>query len=188
MKVQSTLRQITIAAVLTALLFATPLAAAEKWLHVRVVEDDERVSVNIPLGVVARILPLINNDEMRHGMLDLDIDELEGMDLRELAAALKDAPDAEFVTVEGKDETVRVMKEDGHLVVLAEDRGSRSHEKVRVKMPLKVVDALVGDGNELDLVAALDALGEYEGEPLVDVESDDSTVRVWIDSSEAGRY
>ena len=73
-------------------------------------------------------------------------------------------------------------------IVHVEERGRRSTEKVRVRMPLAVVDALVGDdAGELDLVAALKALGEYEGDPLVDIESDDSSVRVWIDSSEVGR-
>ncbi len=184
-------RRVLACIALATLLLASPAAAADKWLHVRVLdggEDGERISVNIPLNVVARMLPLITADDLHHGKLHLDIDELEGIDLREVAAALRDAPDAEFVTVESKDETVRVKKEGDFLIVRVEERGRRSTEKVRVRMPLAVVDALVGDdAGELDLVAALEALGEYEGGPLVDIESDDSSVRVWIDSSEVGR-
>ena len=126
-------------------------------------------------------------DELQGGRLQLD-DELEGIDLRELAAALRDAPDAEFVTVESDDQTVRIAKEGEFLVVRVEERGKHSSEKVRVRMPLAVFDALFGgDENELDLLAALEVLGQYEGEALIDVESDDTSVRVWIDSSENGR-
>jgi hypothetical protein len=173
------------------LLAVSPAGAAEKWLHIHVEEDGEHgetVKVNIPLSMVESMLPMISADELHHGKLDLDIDDdLEGIDLRELADALRDAPDADFVTVESDDESVRVAKEGDFLVVLAEERGRHSNETVRVRMPLAVVDALVGDDpNELDLLAALEVLGEYEGEALVDVESDDSSVRIWIDSSESG--
>jgi hypothetical protein len=167
--------------------------AADKWLHVRVEEDGdrgERVNINVPLSLVERMLPLISVDELQGGKLVLDEldDDLEGIDLRELAAALRDAPDAEFVTVESEDENVRIAKEGKFLVVRAEERGGRSAETVRVRVPLAVVDALISDDpNELDLVAALRVLGEYEDDPLVDVQSDESSVRVWIDSSESGR-
>lgn len=181
-----------IAGVVLGLLVVSAAGAAEKWLHVRVEEhggQGERVSVNIPLSVVERMLPLISVDEFHEGRLRLDEvdEELGGIDLRELAAVLRDAPDAEFVTVERSHENVRVAKEGSFLVVRAADSGGRTDETVRVRLPLDVVDALVSDDpNELDFLAALRALGEYDGDPLVDVHSDDSSVLVWIDSSESG--
>ncbi len=172
------------------LLSLSSAAAAEKWLHVRVEENGsrgERVSVNVPLELVERMLPLISIDELQHGKLDLD-DHLEGIDLRELAAALRDAPDADFVTVEREDENVRVSKEGEFLVVRVQEQGRHSDEKVRVRIPLAVVDALFGgEPHELDLLAALEALGEYSDSALVDVETDDGSVRVWIDSNESGQ-
>ena len=174
-------------AVLVCLSSAT---ASEKWLHVRVEENGARgakVNVNVPLELVARMLPLISIDELHHGMLDLD-DDLKGIDLRELAAALRDAPDAEFVTVKSDDENVRVSKEGDFLIVRIQEEGRHSNDKVRVRLPLAVVDALFsGEPHELDLLAALEALGEYSGDALVDVESDEGTVRVWIDSIAEGR-
>jgi hypothetical protein len=179
----------------TVFLLATFLAiggtlAADKWLHVRVEDngaDEERISVNIPLSLVESMLPLIEIDEFHKGKFDLD-GELEGIDLRELAAALRDAPDAEFVKVESKNEQVHVSKEGDFIIVRAEDRGGRSNETVRVRMPLSVIDALMGeDGDELDLVAAVRELSRYDDDALVDVVSDDSSVRVWIDSDESGR-
>ena len=181
----------TLACVLgTVLVSLSAAAAAEKWLHVRVEDNGargERVSVNVPLELIGRMLPLISIDELQHGKLDLD-DELEGIDLRELAAALRDAPDADFVTVESEEENVRVSKEGEFLIVRVQEHGRNSDENVRIRMPLAVVDALFGgETNELDLVAALEALGDYSDGALVDVESDDGYVRVWIDASQAGQ-
>jgi hypothetical protein len=77
-----------------------------------------------------------------------------------------------------------VAKENGFLVVHADEEDG---EKVRVTMPLEVVDAMLsGDSDELDLIAALDALASYNGGDLVTVESEDSHVRIWIDSSDSG--
>ena len=181
----------TLACLAVAVLVSLSTAAtADKWLHVRVEENGsrgEKVSVNVPLELVERMLPLISVDELQHGKLDLE-DDLEGIDLRELAAALREAPDADFVTVESDDENVRVSKEGEFLVVRIQEKGAHSDERVRVRMPLAVVDALFGgEPHELDLLAALEALGEYSDDALVDVESDDGFVRVWIDSSETGR-
>jgi len=181
----------TLACLAVAVLVSLSTAAtADKWLHVRVEENGsrgEKVSVNVPLELVERMLPLISVDELQHGKLDLE-DDLKGIDLRELAAALREAPDADFVTVESDDENVRVSKEGEFLVVRIQEKGAHSDERVRVRMPLAVVDALFGgEPHELDLLAALEALGEYSDDALVDVESDDGFVRVWIDSSETGR-
>lgn len=169
------------------MLLATSLAAASsgRWLHVRVDEQgygDSNVRVNIPLDLVEAILPTIQTDELSNGIIQLDDADLEGIDLPELLRALQDAPDADFVTVKEKDSTVRVSKEGGFLLVNADDDG----EKVRVRMPLEVVDALIGSREgEIDLLAGLRALADYGGD-LVTVESDDTTVRVWIDSSDSG--
>lgn len=178
----------TLFLIVSALAFGGAVAA-DKWLHVRVENngaDDERISVNIPLSLVERMLPLIEIDEFHKGKLDLG-GEIEGLDLRDLALALKDAPDTQFVKVESQDEDVHVAKEGEFMVVRVEDRGGRSIESVRVRMPISVIDALLGEGGEeLDLAAAVRELSRYDDDALVDVVSDESSVRIWIDSDEAG--
>jgi len=181
-------KSLVLGGLILALLVTTGLASAsDRWLHVRVQEDGpdgERVSVNIPLQLVEAILPTIQTDELSDGKIHMDEAELEGIDLREVLKAFQDAPDADFVTVQGKGESVRVAKEKGFLVVHADEEDG---EKVRVTMPLAVVDAMLsGDSDELDLIAALDALASYDGGDLVTVESEDSHVRIWIDSSDSG--
>ena len=163
------------------------LAGAEgHWLHVRVVEsgdDGEKVNVNIPLSVVMAILPAIETDEFRGGRIDIGHGEIDDIDIHEVLKAFKDAPDAEYVTIDGRDETVRVSKERGFLLVNVDD----GNDRVRVRFPLDVVDALLSGGeNELDLIAALDALADHGGGDLVTVESDDESIRVWIDTDADG--
>lgn len=157
-----------------------------RWLHIRVVENNgngENVSVNIPLSLVEALLPTIESNEFRGGRVLLPASEIEGVDLREILEALRDAPDADFVKVKDGDESVIVAKEQGFLVVRVDDRD----ERVRVRMPLDVVDAMLSAGSdEIDLIAGLRALSAYDSGDLVTVESDDSRVRIWIDSTDSG--
>ena len=89
------------------------------------------------------------------------------------------------MTVRSEDETVRVAKERGFLLVEVNER--RGNEHVLVKMPIGVVEALLGgDDGKLDLAAAIRRLGDFDGEDLVVVESDDSKIRIWIDADESG--
>lgn len=164
-------------------------AASDRWLHVRVQEfsgDEETVSINVPLQLVEALLPTINTNEFSGGKIRLGShDEFEELDLREMLAALRDAPDADFVTVRSKTEQVRVAKENGFLLVNVDEQDGG--DRVRVRMPLEVVEAMLSAGEtELDLMAALAALAEYDAGDLITVESDDSHVRIWIDGSDVG--
>lgn len=158
--------------------------AAERWIHIRVSgdgPDGEHVSVNIPLRVAESMLPAIETEGLESGKVRLG--DAEGFDLRGLLEALRDTPDSDLVTVREDGESVRVFKERGFLVVHADDEG----ERVRIRLPLKVAEAMVaGGGDELDLAAGLRALADYDGRDLITVESPDSHLRVWLDSSEDG--
>ena len=174
-------------ALMVCLTAGTALAGADgHWLHVRVDEkgdNGEKVNVNIPLSVVLAILPAIETDDFRGGRINIGRGEIEDVDLHAVLQAFKDAPDADFVTIEGRDESVRVSKERGFLLVSVDGDG----EHVRVRFPLDVVDALLsGADDELDLLAALDALADHGGGDLVTVETDDESIRVWIDTDSDG--
>ena len=167
----------------TAVLALTPTLAADMWLHVYVDEsgeDGEQVRVNIPLSVVENILPHIDVDEFHNGRIHiLDEMEGEGIDLREMWNAISEAADGEFVTVKGPDENVRVAKENGLFLVNVDG----DDEKVRVRIPLDIVGAMFegGDENELDVLAALQAMANYPNQDFVTVEDGDTRVRIWVD-------
>ena len=107
--------------------------------------------------------------------MDMSISEM-----RELWQEVQATQDVTFVTVEEGDEKVKVWKQNGYLLVsVIEGDGG---ENVEVRVPARVVDALLsGEGEELNLVAAMEAMvDEGEGQ-LVQVTGDNESVRVWVD-------
>ncbi len=166
---------------------ATGAWAKDSWLHIRVEEQGrhgETVRVNLPLQMVEALLPMIDTSaeggdvRLANGRIYFDCNELRDIDFREVLEVLKDAQDAEYVRVEGYDESVRVAKEDGNLVIRVDDR----HDQVRIQLKMDIVEALLkADEDELDLLAMIKALREHGEGELVSVESEDEKVRIWID-------
>lgn len=168
---------------LVALFLAAPLAIADdRWLHINVGEAHETVRVSVPLWLVEKLLPTVYVDSLRHGRISMGRHH-DGITPRELLDAVRNTPDGEFVTVDGRDEQVRVGKSGGYLLVKArEGRRGRGTENVEIKMPLKVLEALVAkDRDHLDLGAAIRALSDHGDVTLVSVESDKEKVRIWVD-------
>jgi hypothetical protein len=189
----SHIRRIPIALSLTllALFFvaAAPTPASDDlWLHVSVQEGDSTsVNVNLPLRMIEKAIPLIPQDEIHvhHGGIHVDGLDMSLDDMREMMAELRNSPDMTFVSVEEEDESVTVSKSGDFLLVKVDDRAGG--ERVDVRMPLDVVDALLaGDGEELRIEDAIRALAAYGGGDIVTVEGDNEKVRVWIDGTAAG--
>ena len=177
-----------------AMILATPVATAgsdDLWIHVRVKESKgdkpANVKVNVPVSLVTEILPAIDTDELKGGkikiQLDSDGDSLSAKEMRDILRAVRNAKDGEYITVDDPEDHVRVAKSGGYLLIRAEESRDRA-SSVQVKVPLRAAEALLaGKGEELDLVAAIRALGERpEGELLV-VDGDDDHVRIWIDGN-----
>lgn len=178
--------------------------SADRWLHMSVNSKDadgETVRVNVPLSLVEKVLPAISKDKLQAGKIKVREFEMNGVDIRAVLDAVKNTKDGEFVTVESRKEHVRVAKENGYLVVkVRETRAPRKSEKsddkpaapveerVDVRVPMTVVEALLsGAKDELDLVAAIRALSAHGDSILVTVEDRRNTVKVWVDSKNAGQ-
>jgi hypothetical protein len=173
---------------IAALMVAAPVRSQEParraWVHVRVEEPSRqsKVSVNLPVSVVEAALQaapekIVSNGQIhfgRRGKHDVSVS-----DLRRAWNEVKATGDAEFVTVEEEDETVRVSRA-GNLMLIRVDKPS-GNESVRVEVPVEVVDALFsGQGEELNLRAGFAELQKRRGD-IVRVKDGHSTVRIWID-------
>ena len=176
----------------------------DQWIHVRVENREDKtetVRVNVPVDMAVKVLPAIKNKNLCDGKVHIDSGHIDDVDLHTMLDAVRTAKDGEYVTVESKDDNVRVAKSSGYLYIhvtekkpsektakAAGDKDSAKNaalrqSKVEVKIPMKVVDALLSAGkDQLDVVAALRALSANGDMELVSVKDDDSTVRVWIDS------
>jgi hypothetical protein len=171
---------------------STDSASRDRWLHVRVDDPDSKgeiVRVNIPLELAEKVLPAINKDQFHNGRVKIDHFDCNGVDFHALLAAVRDSKDGEFVTVQDKDQDVRVAKQNNYFLVHVIDKegskDSKDHKRsnVEVKIPMKVVDALFSAGkDEVDLVAGLHALALQGDTELVSVKDHEQTVRVWLDS------
>lgn len=152
------------------------------WIHVEVLEaggEGAKVKVNVPLSLAKIALDMAPNDILSESHIRLEDCDWTVADIRTMWNELRDAGEAEFVTVEDGDETVRVFRKGDRLFVNVD--GSHD-ESVRVEVPMSLVDALLsGDEDELDLEAALAELQNMDSGEIVRVEDGEDLVRVWID-------
>ena len=191
-------------------LAASSKAAADRWLHVAVdgtADDPERVRIHLPMKLVAALEPVIR----KHGLDDRDFSwcvngaELDRDDLREIIAAVKASKDGELIAVDDAEDRVRVLKEKNSLVIRVREGGESKPggpektgakgaakadveietESVDIRIPISVAEALVkGNGEELDLGAAIEALDALGSTELVSVHDGGERVRIWIDDRE----
>jgi hypothetical protein len=165
---------------------STTSARGERWLHVRVISTNskgETVRVNVPLELAEKVLPAIDHDRLHNGKVRIGCMDCDGVDVRTIFEAVRTSKDGEFVTVQSKDEDISVMKKEGQLLVHVHDKKRSKDAQIEVKVPMKVVEALLsGSKDELDIAAGLHALAGQGDVELVSVKDDDNTIRVWLDS------
>lgn len=151
------------------------------WIHIEVLENGEegaKVKINLPLSMARIALEMAPADLFEHGRIEIDDFEIELEDIRKAWSQLRDAGDAEFITVHEKDTTVRVFRKGNRILVHCD---GENDELVRIEVPVEVVDALLsGRGDEFDFAAALAALEKMDGE-IVRVQDGDDLIRVWIE-------
>ena len=181
---------VLMATVMMAALASAQSAPPERWLHVRVVDTGaggETVRVNIPLSLAEKVLPAIKAHRLEKGKLKLNEFSLHEVDIRGVLEAVRNTRDGEFVTVQGSRQDVRVAKEAGNLLVqVRERREGNETNRVDIKLPMTVVEALLSGGqDELDIAAAVRALAAHGDAELVTVQERNNTVRVWVDSKNA---
>lgn len=167
------------------MLFAVvPLAAQTKdpWFHLEVRENKEEpelVKVNLPVSMLDVALKIAKDKNFHQGKIRLSSKEISVAEMRQLWSELKKAGNAEFVTVEKKEETVRIGRE-GNFVLVKVMEGKIS--KVDLRVPVPVVDALLaGSEDELDIKAALLAMRQKNVGDILTVNDDKTQVRMWID-------
>jgi hypothetical protein len=184
---------------------AQSTSKSDQWIHVRVISKDEggeTVRVNVPVEMAVKVLPAINHEPLHDGKVRIECGHLHDVDLRAILEAVRSSKDGEYVTVQGEEDDVRVAKNAGYLYIHVTEKnhdhtgkhvkdgenkesakGHGKQSKVEIKVPMKVVDAMLSGGkDELDVVAGLRALSANGDTELVSVKDDENSVRIWIDS------
>ena len=146
-------------------------------------DGDFDLNLNVPLSAVEPLLSLVPHRILADGRLavaghDMPID-IGAM--RNLWRALSDIGDAEFLSVDSGDETVRIGRTGDQIHVKVEECDDDRGDTVDIRLPVAVLDALLsGDGETLDVAAAVERLADVRGD-IVRISSDDRQIRVWID-------
>ncbi len=172
------------AALAAILMLALPMAAADetRWLNVHVTEAEEgaNVEVHLPLQLVLAVINSVDVDNFHAGKVDLEISDAD-IDWPQLLAAVKEAPDGEFVKVDTEDAQVRVSKTGGTLYVHVVENGE-DNAVVNVSLPMAIIDGLdIDENNQIDVAALLSTFDQLPDGDLVTVTSDEATVRVWVE-------
>ncbi len=157
--------------------------ASTFWLHVRFQEKGktESVKVNVPVSLIETVLPIIEQKGLEEGRIHFDNQDLSVQDLRQIWQEVQAQGDYELASVDSDDTRVRVALEGNDLLVRSTEG---SETEVRVRVPKQVVDALLsGEGNQLNLTAAVGVLKSMGAQELVNITDDETFVRVWIDDS-----
>jgi hypothetical protein len=174
---------------LSAALAAIALAAAPalatsdgRWIHVRVDEDGAhgaKVDVQVPLSMVSALMPTLKAKMDVNGQIDLGSKDVSIDELRGYWKAVKESKDGNYVTVRDGTESVRIAKRGGIVHVDVDDGDKSEHVKMRLPVPL--VDAVLGTKDTLDVEALVTALRDVPNGELIAVDDDESKVRIWID-------
>ena len=172
-------------------------ARSSKTLHVEVNEKGgDRVSIAVPVGFARAALSLAGKVQIELGTEDVSVKEIRGMwqELRESGRSAS-------VDIKDGNDSVRITNKRGIVLVDVKEAGG---DTVKIALPESAVDALFsGDGEELDLGAALGEIGDAHVGDIVRIDrarsasglprSDSSrasgaliddgadSVRIWID-------
>jgi len=153
------------------------------WIHIEVLEagqKEAKVKVNLPLALAHTALSMAPDDVMDDGHIRIDNTDLSVSDLRKMWKEVREAGDAEFVTVEEKDSTVKISRKGSKIYVHVDER--RNGDQVRVEVPVSLVDALLaGSGETLNVDAAVAELEKMGPGEVVHVVDGEDSVRIWIE-------
>ena len=156
----------------------------EPWVHVDVTSDGGTdMNLDLPLAAVTAMLALAPETIVQNGEFQFGSSyQVPVAAIREMWRELRDVGDVEFVTIQYEGQDVRIARA-GEIILVNVSDSDVDDESVRVEIPVPVVDALLsGDGDTLNIGAAIEELSMLRGE-LVRVIESDNNIRIWIDES-----
>jgi hypothetical protein len=179
---------LSLAVALTCAALPANAQTASPWIHVEVIEQNEKastVNVNLPLSMAEVALEVAPDKLVKKGKIKLPNNDISIADLRKLWNELRNAGDAQFVTVKEKDQDVSIARRGDKIEIRVQEAASAEKDKkasnVHVDLPVSVVDALLsGEGEELNFKNAIAQLRTQRGD-IVRVRDGESNVRIWID-------
>ncbi len=168
---------------LLALGVSVSAAASGLWVHVDIKESGaapSTVKINLPFSLLEAAAPLIEDGKVHGSDIHWNGDRVEVEEVRAVWTKLK----AGAKSVEKDGSSFELVSGAPSQVLLIRTAGTSSNGPSEVRVPAEIVDALLSkpDG-EIDLKAAIAALGKSGGGELLAVDDDGTRVRMWIDGN-----
>jgi hypothetical protein len=181
-------KRLLVGATLMLLCTGVASAASKMWVHVHVENSakEEKIKMNLPISVIETMIPLMEQKRLRDGKFKVNDTEFRVEDLRKAWKEIREEGDMEFASFQNRDGDVRIFIEGNYLLVQPHQKNKNS--KVDVRIPLKVVDAMLsGKGEELNLTAAVKALRDSGVKDIITVKDKETSVRIWIDDKNVAK-
>lgn len=174
------MRSKVITIIVAGVLFAASLEASDRWLHLRVADEDgTRVSINLPFSIVEKAVPLIPPHALRHARMECNGERIDSAAFRN---AVRQSAATGSAAYDGDGHHVVITRANGVVSIVASDIDGG--DTVRLRLPASVIDPMVGrKSEEIDLRAAVIAMTQQGSGDLMFADSEDATVRVWIDET-----
>ena len=165
---------------------AQPDQEPQPWIHIEVTGEEANMNLNLPLAVIEAALAMAPEAVVSDGQLQLGgAHEIPVAAIRELWGELRSVGDTEFATIQQDGQNIRIARQGDTILVNVNSDDADGEEQLRVEVPVPVVDALLsGEGDALNIRAAIDQLSTLRGEMVHVIESDNN-IRVWIDENPA---
>jgi hypothetical protein len=140
----------------------------------------KRVSVTVPYFFIGNALRFAAFGRL-HRELDVHWNEdIDSEDLKKLWEDIKVANQGQEVVREHDNEITRFRKE-GDAILLDCTKKDGFGEHVKVRIPARLMEAAVHEGRDFDVDAVIAELRKAHVGDLVEVDSDDAHVKVWIE-------
>jgi hypothetical protein len=177
-------RSIRLGSAVVALALSLPVAASERWLHLHVEErgsDGTRVRVQLPFSAIRAALPHLRANGLDRGKLRLETGAVDPGNLARARESLREAMEGRTVEIGDADRPLRLERRGDWLVITGGESGP---DRVRLQVPVEiareVLDALP---DSIDLLAIVDSIGEDGDVEIARVDTDDTSVRIWLDAT-----
>jgi len=149
------------------------LAGDTHFLRVEVNQQEgSQVNLRIPLSMIPAF-----EDSLRQALEEVEVHG-NGIRVREIWQAVRDAGPTDFVEVQSEEGTVRISTTDEWIQVQAD---GQLQEKVTMQIPLALCDALFTDAESVNLQGVVAILESMTGKDLVRVQTDEGNVRIWVE-------
>lgn len=160
-----------------AMLFTAASMAQTRNLNVHFVDHREggsEVTMSLPVTMISSF-----EGQIREAFTAIKENNQSGIDFFELWRAVRETGPNEYLEVNQENTKIKVSTTETHLICDVE--GLEELAEVKIKIPLVLGDALLGNADAFDYDYAINVLNNMSGQDLVLIQSEDIEGRVWID-------